>query len=446
MKKSVLSVLCLCLCLTACASAGKSPAPADETAPEQTVAPVAADGTLSANGLRYEGQCTAPKSNGCAEGEGSFTSVDGWSYTGSFSAGVFCDGTVTDMPYTLSFSGASIPGTYNGAVRELLPEGEGSFTAGDGSSFSGSFTGGKALKGQAASLPADLYFSGGTVTGVYSGGVADGKLSGSGSFAAHGGRELAYEGGFADGEPAGAGTLRDTLFLCRNGENSDRGVYEGSTVNGLAEGQGSFTGRNSENIDYSYTGSWAEGLFDGEGSLIYQSELYYDRVGHFTAGRFTPTGLELLECLGTAGPRFTLSEETRAYIEKFPELLTRETLLKKTDDCDYKGEYSNYLTFPNYMSAPENFTHNFMYVFNDKILYRNTITAFGDDYTVGVYYGANALYQDPVVCYFLASSSSFESANVFNLYGIPLGKVSYTNADGDEVSAIALLVGAITTY
>ena len=443
-RKSIFALALALWALTACGKTKSAPA-SPETVVEEL--PVVEGGDYaSARGLRYEGDCTAPKSNGAYEGEGSFASTEGWRYTGSFSGGVFGSGTVEALPYTLRFGGVNIPGTYSGAVKELLPEGQGSFTAADGGSYTGGFSGGIADAGQAEGLGASLFIGNSAAKGRYTGSVAGGAMDGQGVFTCEKGRVLRYEGGFQKGEPAGNGTLSDSGFLCLNGNDKDRGVFEGTTLNGLPEGQGSFRGRNSDNIDYSYTGSWAAGLFDGEGRLLYESELYYDRVGHFTAGKFTPTGMELLECLGTAGPRFTLSEKTRAYIEKHPEYLLRETLLKKTDEFDYKGEYNAYLTFPNYMSDPAKFEGAFMYVFNDKILYRRTITAFGDDYPVGMYVGANALYADPVICYFLGSCNSFDSANVFNCYAIPLGKTSYTNANGDAVDAIALLVAAINTF
>ncbi len=448
MKKRAILALALTLCcLSACGEQEtQSPEATSQTTVVDLPAVVEGNDYASAQGLRYEGECDAEKQNGVYEGKGSFTANEGWRYTGSFSGGVFGSGSVEGFPYTLSFGGIKISGSYSGEVQELQPEGEGTFTARSGGSFSGTFIAGEVLKGQAEGLPAGLYIGNSAAEGSYTGSVAGGKMDGQGVFTCEGGRTLRYEGGFKKGEPSGSGTLSDSGFICLNGSEKNRGCFEGATVDGQPSGQGSFTGRNRENIDYSYTGSWAEGLFDGEGRLIYESELYYDRIGHFSAGKFAPEGIELLECLGTAGPRFTLTEKTRSYILKFPEFLKRETLLKKTDEFEYKGEYNAYLTYVNYMSDPERFEGAFMYVFNDKILERRTITAFGEDYPVGYYVATNTLYNDPIVCYFLGSFSTFESANVFNCYAIPLGKTTYTNANGDAVDAIALLVGAITTY
>lgn len=446
MKKNSVFFLALALCCLCACGEKKSAAAAPTTVVEELPPVVEGSDYVSARGLRYEGECSASKSGGVYEGSGTFRSNEGWSYTGSFSGGVFGSGQAENLPYTLSFGGISIPGSYSGEVQELLPQGQGSFTARDGGSYSGSFAAGKAEQGQAEALQARLYIGNNAAEGSYTGSIAGGAMDGQGVFVCETGRILRYEGGFSKGEPNGSGTLSDSGFLCLNGNEKDRGHFEGSTLNGLPEGQGSFRGRNSENIDYSYTGSWVGGLFEGEGKLVYESELYYDRIGHFRAGHFDPTGMELLECLGSAGQPFTMSEKTRAYLEKFPELLKHDTLLKKCEDFDYKGEYSLYLNFKNYCSDPDRFSEAFMYIFNDKILYRQTVTAFGEDHPVGIYIASNTLYAEPLVCFFLGSLSTFESANVFNCYGIPLGKTTYTNANGDAVEAIALLVGAITTY
>lgn len=447
-KKAILALSLSFCCLTGCgAKKSENAALSSVAEPEiiEIASTVEGNDYVTAQGLRYEGDCTAPKQNGVFQGSGSFASTEGWNYVGNFAAGVFAGGRVENYPIRLNFAGLELSGVYSGEVQELLPQGQGSFTEKDGGRYTGSFSSGRPADGQAEGIGACLYF-GGSVTGRYTGGVAGGELSGQGIFVSEGGRMLRYEGSFDKSEPSGNGTLSDSGFLCLNEGSPDRGSYEGSTVDGKPSGQGHFRGRNSENIDYSYSGTWSGGLFEGEGTLCYESELYYNRTGHFTAGVFTPTGMELLECLGTAEPRFTLSEKTREYIAKFPELLSHETALKKTEDCDYRGEYNPLLTFNNFMAEPEKFEGRFMYVFNDKILYRRTITSFGENNPVGLYVGANALYAEPVVCFFLGSFGSFESANVFNCYAIPLGKTSYTNADGDTIDAIALLVGAVTTY
>ena len=449
MKKISVLVLALSLCLLS--GCGETFSSAQTSAPEQT--PVveelpAEEGhdLVFANGLRYEGECSAKKSSGLFEGSGSFRSNEGWSFTGSFSEGRIDVGTVDELPYTLSFGGVKIHGSYSGEVKELVPSGKGSFTARDGGGYSGSFSDGRTADGRAEALQAGLYIGNCAAEGSYTGSVAGGTMDGQGVFVCESGRIIRYEGGFSKGEPSGRGTLRDSGFICLNGDSRDRGVFEGATLDGLPQGQGSFKGRSSDNIDYSYTGSWGGGLFEGEGRLIYDSELFYDRVGHFTAGRYTPTPLEMLESLGSVGQGFTLSETTRAYLEKFPEFLKKDTLLKTCEAFDYKGEVNQLLTFRNYMSDPERFEGKFMYVFNDHILYRNTVTVFGADCPVGVYVVSNTLYEEPFVCYFFGTLSSFDSAKVINCFGIPLGETSYTNADGDEVPAIALLVGAATTY
>lgn len=447
MKRNIIPSLLLALCLLCACGETKG-----EVSPSAPAAPKGADGVY-AEGLLYRGKCTAGVENGEYQGSGTFSSNEGWQYTGSFKDGEFDTGTVEGLPCTITWSNsyssslpARLSGTYSGEVSQLKPSGQGSFTDEQGGSFQGSFLSGFISEGQAENLRISLPFGSEKLEGTYTGAFRNGACDGEGSFTALFGRELSYEGGFQNGLPFGNGMLRDTGYLCQNGNEKNRGLYEGSTLHGLPHGEGSFTGRNSENIDYSYTGEWEEGLFHGAGSLVYESQLYYKRIGHFTKGAFTPQGLEILDALSSAGASFTMSDNTRAYVEKFPELLKADTQLKRAEECDYRGEYSPLLNFKNYYAQPENFDSAFMYVFNSKIIYRRMITVLGEETPISCFVGANPLYQEPVVCYIVGSFSGFGNANVFNCYGIPLGKTTYTNANGDAVEAIALLVGGITTY
>ncbi len=444
MKKIGTVTLALALCLL-CGCGKQQNTPAQATPAQSEAVSVRGSGTVSAQGITYKGECDAPRQDGVYQGSGSFQSVEGWRYTGSFEAGVLGAGSVEDFPCTVQVGPALLSGTYTGEVQELWPQGQGSFSAGGGT-YTGSFHSGAAFEGSAEALAVKLHFGAGAVEGYYTGPVMEGELAGEGVFSCEGSRQFRYEGGFAANGPAGAGKLSDSGYICDNGGSKNRGLYEGATVNGLPEGEGTFQGRNEENIDYTYAGHWAAGLFEGEGSLLYESDLYYDRVGHFTAGKFTPTGMELLEALGTAGARFTMTDKTRAYVGRFPELLEGQTQIKKAEECDYRGEYNPMLSFANYMAQPDDFAEDFMYVFNSKIIHRQSISVLGEDDPVSCFVGVNPLYQEPIVYYIFGSFGGFASAKVLNCYGIPLGKTVYTNANGDEIQAMALLVGGISTY
>lgn len=47
------------------------------------------------------------------------------------------------------------------------------------------------------------------------------------------------------------------------------GTYTGEALNGIPNGNGTFTSANDDEIQWTYTGQWADGAFNGEGSTIW---------------------------------------------------------------------------------------------------------------------------------------------------------------------------------
>lgn len=392
---------------------------------------------LSLNGVAYTGSCTAPKEDGLYHGEGSFTAEEGWVYTGSFEQGSFGKGSVTEMPVTVEFGGVRTEGSYTGAVSSLTPDGTGRFDF-EGGSFSGRFLDGVPDSGEGENLPVSLPLCGEQLTGVYSGTLSDGSFSGSGHFESDdAGRHAIFDGSF---------TGEGELYFDGINIGGDRGVYSGQTENGLPSGQGSFTGRNSDNIDYTYNGEWKNGLYDGQGSLIYDCELYYDRVGTFTAGRFTPTALEELTALGTAGVRFTLSDKMKSFLSQYPEIFDFNEKLSSYAECEYRFLWNLYQTYPVYKAEPDKYEGTWMCFFNERILYQWTEDSFGEDYRVTCVLATTTLYTEPVLAFVFGNVDNLATAGSYNAYGIPLGMSTYTNVDGDAVPVMVMMVGAMTTF
>lgn len=423
--KKIIPLLLLCALLCGCGSRGVN-----------TVIPV------SCEGITYAGSCSAPLKDGAAEGEGVFTSSEGWRYTGSFSGGAMTVGSVTDLPCTVTLSGLETRGLYTGAVSSLKPEGPGVFIAGDGS-YTGSFLGGAPADGQCESFPVSVSLAAVQVRGAYTGSVTGGLLSGSGSFVSEAdGRSVSFEGSWQDGRIAGAGRLTfDGLII-----GGDRGRFEGETLDSLPSGQGEFTARNSENVDYRYSGEWKNGLYDGQGSLLYDSEIYYQRVGTFTAGSFTPTGMELLTALGTGTVKFTIPEKTREFLEGYPEVFDRSAQLPSYMNNNYKQLWNLYLTFPTYKADPVRWEGNWMCFFNSRVLYRWTEDSFGEDYRVTCVMTTTTIYTEPVLAFVFGNVDNLDMCGSWNAYGVPVAMSTYTNIDGDQIPILVTVMGAVTTY
>jgi len=387
------------------------------------------------DGSSVPGSYVGEEVEGLPEGQGVFTSENGWTYEGSFSSGSFGTGHVSNFP------APAWNGTYTGAVEALVPQGEGLLSF-EGGSFSGTFDKGTPLAGKAESFPCGVTFGDGEVRGLYTGTLSAGIPEGEGLFTAEGRRNLRYEGGFSAGLPTEEGTLSDDGFML----SGQRGRYEGSVLDGLPHGEGSFHGRSEENIDFSYTGEWKNGLFDGEGELLYDSELYYERIGHFSAGEFAPEGRELLTALGSRETLFELSDSTWDYICEYPELLDAGREVPHYMEADYRFLWNQMLNYSLYIEEPDDHQEDWLLFYNYVILRSYEVESFGKDNRCTVILAANTLFREPAVFYIFGDCGDLTSMNYVTAYGIPMGMTHYTNANGEAVEAVAVLLGSAGGY
>lgn len=415
MKKLIFPLLCLLL-LGGCSQRNN------------TLTLTTPDGSITGS---YMGE----EADGLPEGQGIFTSENGWVYEGSFTAGSFGSGHVSDYPVP------SYNAVYTGAVEALVPQGEGELLW-EGGRFSGTFDAGQPHTGEAESFPCSVTFAEVSVSGLYSGTLAAALPEGEGTFTAEGGRKLSYEGGFAAALPAGEGTLSDDGYML----NGQRGRYEGSVLDGLPHGEGSFTGRSPENIDFSYTGDWKNGLFDGEGELLYDSELYYERVGHFSKGEFTPEPRELMEALASREPIFEISDTTWAYINEYPELLDAGREVPHYMEADYRFLRESGSSYFRYVESPTDFQESWLLFYNYIPLRSYEVDAFGKENRCTVILASNTVHKEPAVFYLFGDSSELTTKHYITAYGIPMGMTHYTNANGEEVEAVAVLLGSAGGY
>lgn len=416
MKKFILSLLCLLL-LSGC---GKS----DDNRLEMTTP----DGSI-------RGSYVGEEAEGLPAGQGVFTSENGWVYEGSFDAGAFGTGRVTDYP------APAFAGSYTGDVTALVPQGEGTLRL-EGGCFSGRFEGGLPQSGEAENLPCRVTIGNEALDGLYTGSLTAALPEGEGSFTVTSGRELLYSGGFAAGCAVGEGTLRDSGFML----NGQRGLYEGSVLDGIPSGEGSFHGRSDENIDFSYSGQWEDGLYHGEGELLYDSALYYERRGHFTEGEFTPEPFELLAALGSREPLFSLSAAQEAYISEYAELLDASRAVPHYMEGEYRFLRDNAFNYFNYVEDPAAHTESWLLFYNYIILQKREVDAFGADNRCTVYLATNTLYKEPAVLILFGDSPTLANARYLSAYGIPLGMTHYTNANGEAVEAVVVLLGSAGGY
>lgn len=97
-------------------------------------------------------------------------------------------------------------------------------------------------------------------------------------------------------------------------------LYTGELVEGVAEGEGSFTAKGSNGMDITYTGSFKNGVPSGFGCTVWASEdEVYLEEGTYRNGLYLPTPSEMIASLGKtdlALDKFTLSEGASAFISE----------------------------------------------------------------------------------------------------------------------------------
>ena len=288
--------------------------------------------TLSyGDGQTVNGIYTGTLEKGAPNGNGKFivSGDDDWTYTGEFSEGrMGSNGQLDKFPVELELNGATCKGIYSGASVDGIPDGKGNFTFYQGDnevSFEGTFSKKQITGlGNIKNFKITLKFQENDYEGIYNGEMTDGKLTGNGTFNYEKDDSyLKYDGQWGDGQIVGIGNLDTDSFIVHF-PNSDReGPYKGELLDGIPSGQGEFSTINSEGNRYTYTGEWADGVWNGSGKQVFENPDFYIRVGNFKDGEFSPTVAQWFTAIGTGGGgAYTLTEKNENFLNTHEELFT----------------------------------------------------------------------------------------------------------------------------
>lgn len=178
---------------------------------------------------------------------------------------------VTDEPLsiTLAEDGKTIlyEGTFTGTLVKKVPEGQGTFKSSEGWTYEGNFTegaiaGAGSFENKAMSVMAS---PGGNLTeGVFSGSVVDGVPQGEGAFESN--RGWTYRGPFMQGTFDMRGTIENFNYSVEVDGVSFPGIYNGEILDMVPEGKGSFKTAEDSPAQWSYEGGFTEGKLSGEGT------------------------------------------------------------------------------------------------------------------------------------------------------------------------------------
>ena len=104
------------------------------------------------------------------------------------------------------------------------------------------------------------------------------------------------------------------------------GTYTGEVVDGIPNGTGRFDTQNEEGTSWYYDGEFVNGVFQGQGTCVFNAEKEWKETGTYENGAFTPTLSELVATV----PQFilndfTLAETSATFISSHENLFPCET-------------------------------------------------------------------------------------------------------------------------
>ena len=168
----------------------------------------------------------------------------------------------------------------------------------------------------------DISYQGRQISGTYTGETVDGKKEGQGTFVGSDSEHrFQYDGEWKKDEIAGKGSLWDDQHVMHFLDKDRTGTYDGEVNYGEASGDGTFSAVNDDNVSYTYSGSFENGIFEGKGKLTYDAEDYFVQKGTFKDGEFDPDDKEMLIALGTGSTMpYQMTEQTGKFIDEHPEL------------------------------------------------------------------------------------------------------------------------------
>ena len=260
------------------------------------------------------------------------TDDDEWTFTGKQNKDKsLTDGNVEEMPYTFKSDGNKYDTYYTGEVKNLEPVGAITIT----------------------DYPFTLQYEGEDLEGSYDGEILNAIPDGQGSFSYEDkGDYFEYDGAWKAGSMVGEGTIESNFFIAHLPDADQKGEFKGSVIAGVPNGKGDFSAKNSENVDFQYSGEWKDGLYDGQGKLVYDSDEYFVRQGEFKKSEFTPSLVDFYISMGSRRDgNFSISDKEVDYIKSHESMfngsqpIVDDALVDKTfkyelfskDEAKYEG-------------------------------------------------------------------------------------------------------------
>ena len=372
---------------------------------------------------------------------------NGWQFDGTLTADAFLDGAGESVPCKAVSCGSSVDGTFTGSLVSGSPDGDGTFVSLSGGTFTGEFSLGTAVSGEAADFPIAASFNDDSYSGGYTGSFVSSVPEGNGIFrgANHAGSLYIWDGEWSGGIPSGSGQLTNEHFVVTLEGTETAGLYNGDGKDGIPSGNGTFSGADANDISFRYTGEWSDGCIEGQGVLTYNAQTSYTRTGTFHDGYFSPTWMETLLAIGTYEPEFTLTQAQTDFLQSFPDLSEREDH-QNFFASDYKSLVEHSASIASCFSD-DSFRDEpyWMEVYSMGIVASRTFSLVDGGYEMTYILAVDRSYTYPCIVIVPGNVDRATQNNSFHIYAVPLFVSSYVNSIGTERECLILLAGDIYT-
>lgn len=215
--------------------------------------------------------------------------------------------------------------------------------------------------------------------------------------------------------------------------DAKEGTYTGTVVNGIPNGEGIFTTKNSEGVTYEVKGIFVNGNIDGPGITTWEDG-YFEK-GLYTDGLFTPTKSELID-------NFLLSYDLYGNPEASSTALSfideHENLFPNSDEKDVKEYMDTDCEIRKLMKTVSGFDDALMYLENGYVVQAEEENYCGYVITeLLVGYGDG----DVATVFLLGKADYYRDDTVQKLYALPLATASYESVSEKTVRC-AILFGS----
>ncbi len=371
--------------------------------------------SVSIDGISYDGTFSGEELHDAPYGECSFIFGNGtkqWTFKGIIDESGKLTGTVDKMPVSVNAGFGDTNAVYSGVITSSVP----------------------VDSIEVMDMPYKYEYDSITFSGTYSGTTINSLPEGKGEFNGNNTSDyLNYSGEWAEGKMGESGTLKSNHATIHFSDLDRTGKYEGDVVNGVLEGEGVFSATTDDGVNYTYKGSFLNGLFDGQGSQIYDDETWYPHIGHFKKGEFEPTLVEALSSISQRKvsscniPSFKLN-----FFEKNPALFTKGTVAEANTYLNKDFRIADFAKNPaSDTTKIAKISMRIFQVIEDEMWGYNFTRVLGSK-------GSNIYF-----CYYFGKSDKLADNRSVTLYVMPLDYSTYKGIDGSDYWAAFSLISCV---